>query len=494
VDQAAELADRLDFRLPDFTRVSWTSDTARATWKPRVQRIGRAWAEVEWSSVAAGLRRCSLTRFDPDDLPALTSKYGRAGLSVMALGFEGASTSSYSSTPTPFEPGKPSVVAAAVGRIDDVVEFSDAWRESDHEDIGELLGYPPCCRAFFRRVWIENSSVDTTWAMARNTVAPTNGAHTLEVGGPGPANILWRWACVRAVPHLPCAFDCGATAELGAQLLRVGVEAGYADEMGWIEEILSWPVEWTALHGIAEVKTPILKVVTRTDATASRYVVRRAGTGWPHEGATGLAFPFEVPDRAVVSDSAGFHRGLEHPIALTRKPARPEWYHRDNGFSSQHGMDRAHEPLVGVARAALDQRDGGVLDLGCGNGVLLSKIVSGRTDLVPYGMDRTAAAIAHARELQPRFADNFLQRDFFDVASWVDERRYRLALLMIGRLLEVPRPDAARLLDAVRSCCDDVVLYVYPGYRDDSLSDMAGQLDVRIEEKAPGVAGLLVLR
>ena len=408
----------------------------------------------------------------------------------MALGLEGTSGHSYSSTPTPREQGKPFVVTAAVGRLDDAVEFSDAWRESDDEAIGKLLGYPPCCRAFFRRVWVECSHLDTTWAMARNTVAPPNGEQSLEVSGPAPANILWRWASVRAVPHLPCAFDCSATAEFGTEFLRVGVEAGYADEMGWIEEILSWPVEWTALHGIAEVKTPILKVVARTDATASKYVVRRAGTGWPLEGSTGLSFPFQVPERALVSDSAGFHRGLEHPITLTRKPARPDWYHRDNGFSSRHGMDRAHEPLVAAARNAIDGRVGAILDLGCGNGALLSKIVSGRADLEPYGVDREAQSIVHARELQAKFADNFVHADLFDTPAWSEERNYALALLMIGRLLEVPMPKAQELLAVLRSRCDAIILYVYPGYSEHPLADLARDLGLRVDEQAPGVAGI----
>jgi Methyltransferase domain len=411
-------------------------------------------------------------------------------LSVMPLALEGTSRFSYSSTPTRREPGKPFAVTAAVGRLDDVTEFSEAWRASDDAAIGELLGYPPCCRDFFRRVWVQQRLVDTTWAMARNRLTPANGTHVLEVSGPPPANILWRWASVRAVPHLPCAFDCTATVDLGKQLLGVGVEGGYADEMGWIEEILSWPVEWSALHGIAEVKTPILKVVTRTDATASRYVVRRAGTGWPREGSTGLTFPFQVPERALVSDSAGFHRGLEHPITLTRKPARPDWYHRENGFSSRHGMERAHEPLVTTARRALDGRAGAVLDLGCGNGALLSKIVAGRADLEPCGIDREARSIAHARELQARFADNFVQADLFDIAAWAQERQYALALIMVGRLLEVPTPTAQQVLSVLRSRCDAVVLYVYPGYSDRPLADLARDLGLRIDEKAPGVAAI----
>ena len=51
--------DRLSYVLPDFTRISWVSDKARATWEPRIQRIGNAWSEIEWRSVLSGRRRCA---------------------------------------------------------------------------------------------------------------------------------------------------------------------------------------------------------------------------------------------------------------------------------------------------------------------------------------------------------------------------------------------------------------------------------------------------
>ena len=38
---------RLSYVLPDFTRLSWVSDDARAVWEPRLSRIGAAWNAVE---------------------------------------------------------------------------------------------------------------------------------------------------------------------------------------------------------------------------------------------------------------------------------------------------------------------------------------------------------------------------------------------------------------------------------------------------------------
>jgi hypothetical protein len=69
-------------------------------------------------------------------------------------------------------------------------------------------------------------------------------------------------------------------------------------------------MEWSALHGIAEVRTPVFKLATDTDASAATYVVRHHGGGYPEHGATGLVFPYRRPDRLVVSESRGFQEGL----------------------------------------------------------------------------------------------------------------------------------------------------------------------------------------
>ena len=91
--------------------------------------------------------------------------------------------------------------------------------------------------------------------------------------------------------------------------------------MEWIEEILNWPASWSALHGIAQVKTPVLKVSTRTDATAHEFVVRRPGRRMPDEAAAGLVFPFRTPERPGVTHSMAFRARARGPdCALHRAP------------------------------------------------------------------------------------------------------------------------------------------------------------------------------
>ena len=485
------LVDRLDFTLPDFTRLSWVSEEARQVWEPRLKSISRAWLDIEWLSVPAKIRSCSLTRLSPEAFTREAVRWASHRLSMLPLQIEGASDQPYSSTPRSPEPGKPSVLCVVVGTPETVARFKEAWDVHNNEEIGTLLGYPPCCRSFFQQVWVEQKCVDTTWTMAANTVEPKDGMVLIELSESPLANILWRWMSVRAVPHLPCRFDCAATVELGERLLQVGRQAGYSSEVDWIRQLLSWPVEWSALHGIAEIKTPILKVSTRTDATARKYLVRCKGNAFPEEGASGLEFPYKAPARSLITSSTAFQRGLKNLIQI--KMPRPDWYHLDNGFSSRHYMDLLHEPIVAIARKELTDVQGDIVDLGCGNAALLEKICRGLEGLVPHGIDVKGESLDHARELLPHFAGNFVQGDFFDPEMWTDTRRYALAILMVGRLLEMPKERAEWLVATLKSRCDRVLVYIYPGWSDDHLETLVQRAGLRLQKESGAAAGLIML-
>jgi hypothetical protein len=287
--------ERLNFVLPDFTRIIWVSEQAKKSWEPRIMDIKQAWNEIEWLSVVYGVRRCAVDVVRSEDLVTRTAQWAGHGLHMLPVHMHGLSQHSYSNTLEKYKPGEPLLYRIVIGKAHDVLRFREAWAKNDNQEMGELLGYPACCRDFFSRVWVVEGHVDTTWPMAYATVngSEQNGT-CIEVNGNPHANILWRWMGVRSVPHLPCRFDCEATIKFGEDLHSVGRKAGYNREMDDLLEILSWPVEWSALHGIAEIRTPILKVCTRTDATSTKYVVRRLGVSYPEEGAVGLDFPYRM--------------------------------------------------------------------------------------------------------------------------------------------------------------------------------------------------------
>ncbi|MGH9280203.1 MAG: class I SAM-dependent methyltransferase [Acidimicrobiales bacterium] len=479
---ATATLDRLRFVLPDFTRLTWVSDHAEAVWRPRLDRITAAWAEVEWLAVAAGARPCAVTMATPDEFLTVAPRWADRELFALPVEIQGLSRQPYTATAVPTELGQPFVFRFVVGRPADVRRFKRAWDAADQDAIGDLLGYPRCCTEFFRRVWVDDGMVDTTWPMAAAT-APGggDGSATIELRGPAQANILWRWAGVRAVPHLPCRFDCPATVALADALVDVGRQEGFATEMGWLLEVLGWPAEWSALHGIAEVRTPIVKVVTRTDATARTYTVRRHADTYPREGATGLRFPCRAPGSLRLSESRGFRRGLENPIA-------PVWLATDNGFPSVDAMRDAHRPIVALAAELLGPDGGRVVDLGCGNGALLRAVLATRPATAIFGMDLEPARVEHARQLNPGPDADFRVGDIFDEAAWWPSERFALALLMPGRLVETTPQRRAALLELLGTRCDRVLVYAYGDWlaRHGSLAGLAAEAGIDVVGSEPG--------
>jgi hypothetical protein len=261
-------------------------------------------------AIPAGIRRCAINVVTPEELTTRSSIWIDRGLSMLPLEVQDLSPAgqiedSGQKTGTSFG------FRVVVGVFADVRAFKTAWDAADQEQIGSLLGYPGCCLRFFHQAWVEDCFIDTTWPMAVVTAGAQNGTRLVEVEGLPECNILWRWLGIRAVPHPPCRFDCAATAEFGSRLMKAGREAGYNEEMDWLCEILSWNIEWSALHGIAEIKTPILKVSTRTDSTPVKYVVRRRGGNYPAEGARGLDFPYQTPAHPLLTGLSSFKKGRE---------------------------------------------------------------------------------------------------------------------------------------------------------------------------------------
>ncbi len=318
--------DLLDFQLPEFSRMSWTGDAAREVWEPRLRQIFKAWMEIEPLAVVDGIRRCSLTMVGAEQLPRMAMRYAGHGFNALPLSIQTLSGYSYSNQETAPTAGQPFLYRVVLGTPADVSSFKAAWDACDQEAIGSLLGYPDCCREFFHDVWVEHGLRDTTWPMAVRSLSDLGGCtidgRTAQVHGPPECNILWRWMGVRAVSHLPCSFGCRASLDVGRRLLELGRGAGYEQEVDWILEILSWPTEWSCLHGIAEIKTPLLKVSAATDATASRFVVQRPGENYPEEGARGLTWAYRKPATPLLTGSKRFAAGIANPIGREKTKQR----------------------------------------------------------------------------------------------------------------------------------------------------------------------------
>ena len=461
------------FRLHEFLRTTWVSQAAKDVWAPRIRKISSAWAKLERLSVVHGIRACTMTSRHPRSLPAFCHEVTALGLHAVPLAVEGISPAGYSATATEAQDDEYFQFRVVVGATDAVNRFVQAWGERDDETIGSLLGYPKCCRDFFRTVWVGAKLIDTTWAMALNTERSRETSQDTEVSGSPLANILWRWLGVRAVPHLPCSFDCQATVEFATALLTLGEESGFKREMAWMRDILAWPVEWSAAHGIGQVRTPVLKFVMTTDATAIRYSVRRSSDVYPVESARGIVFPYKGEGKLRLSNSPPFKAGLDRPIPVQANGedvAHSPWYWADNGFPSRPTMDAAHAPLV---RAASDvcrkvlkgSETPTILDLGCGNGALLRKLKETYPGARLGGCEQDPLRHANIAKVLPEdySPERLAVGDMFgpDLSIWDVEDPWDLAFLMPGRLLEVDERAREALLEHLDKGVKHVIAYAY---------------------------------
>lgn len=412
-----------------MTRIAWTSEIARAVWQPRIARVTRMRERLEVESVRRGLRRCAMPIVPAyrwfELLRELSPDYAVLPLQNIAAtgGYQGFSAAAWT-------PGKPLAIRLAVGPNGDAERLRDVCMAHDDAAVGELLGFPRCCIDAYLRVCVEGGATDPTFAAS---------AGRTELDAAWQTNLLLRAIGVRAVPYLPCSFTCDATVTRADALAALAREIGFAQEMTWTEEMLSWPCEVSALHGITEVRTPILKVLFPGDAAPKKRVVRLRGDRYPAEGARGVAFPY------VRGAAAGEAR----------------WIHEDNGFASVAAMTAAHAPLVALAAKSLRECAGPLLDLGCGNALLLVRI-RGTSELRLYGIDADGGRVARARELAAGSGGAFAEGDLLAAAGiWNSEPRFGLVLVSAARIREAA---AARRDELARLFADRaarVLLYDY---------------------------------
>lgn len=428
--------DRIAVVLPDFCRRIWNSPQAQAVWEPRIQQIANAWNEIERLSVAEGRRQAALVSVSAEALIPATAWAVEHSLTLVPLAAY-AQSKEYSSTPKIPGPGEAWDYRAVYLRPSDVAAWMKAWnaKPTDNSTMGALLGYPACCRKFFDEVWVNEQCVDTTWAMAAS-----NGSRIVERTCSKPEqNILLRWLGIRAVPHLPCSFDCSETYAFSQSLLACGIGAGYIQEVDWMRQILSWPVEWTALHGIAEIRTPVVKVSARTDMTRGKYTVRLLSDEYPEEGAKGTVFPYKT--------------AAEMKLIQLPNP-------RNNGFSSLKAMRVAHQTLLQAVQVSHLPEPTTVLDLGAGDGALLAELgkLYPRSRLT--GIELDSNRVKDARQ-----GVSIVEADFIrNPSAW--SGFYDLAIFMPGRLIECDPFTADRIRQLLTERVTYVLVYAYGDWLD----------------------------
>jgi hypothetical protein len=183
----------------------------------------------------------------------------------------------------------------AVARPKNMNEFLQSWRHRDHFELTKLLAYPSCCRTSF----LANvEHVDSVWAAAVRCA--TTDSRLVEMSQPGLTNMLLMPIGLYTNSHISCSFDCKksiAVENLKRELVARALPE-FVSVWDTLNEVLAWPMEWSALHGIAEIRTPVFTICKQTVATANEYIVRTISRSRPAESAYGLRFPYLGRERA----------------------------------------------------------------------------------------------------------------------------------------------------------------------------------------------------
>jgi SAM-dependent methyltransferase len=376
--------------IPEYVRVQWVSEEARDVWQPRFDLVSGEAHRMEVMSVKRGMRDVALVTASPEYI----RKVAR-GLDSQVLGVA-REPKVYSNEVQPYKPGEPFSLRTVVGSTKWVDCFVEAYNERDDRTIGRMLGYPECCITFFEQTW-KKKVRDLTWHMAN---VPTNQKRVVVVPWT-EINPMWQRLNLRAFRHIPCSFRCESTFHLVTEMKKLWTPEIWDLYM----EIMSWPVEWSALHGAAEVRTPVMRMIHESDYTSEEYVVQVAGTNSPKEGARTDFFPWN----------------LKHNIAY------------NNGFKSVETMRRAHQPILDASVAAQGVRT--IYDPGCGNGFLLNSLAL-TLEVELRGCDFNQNAILEGRLLDHNV--NIEYQNMFNVPHPSAD----LVVLMPGRLAEVPEQTA----------------------------------------------------
>ena len=284
-----------NFDMPPFARTQWTSEKAHSAWNSRLHQAASAYGQLEWETIRAGVRECTTTHVNPDNMGHDARIWANRGLTLLPYQRVG-SYSGFAHRHPPVEEGRPWSWYSIVGRTIEAAEsFAHASDIGDHEAIGDLLGYPTCCQQFFNRVW-GAGYIDPIWQAAERTRKDCINKET-------PSHILikrhaaltlfegMRYIGIRLAPHLTCSLSCMPSVKMVRDWIKIGNEANIAGLTDLVR-FFEMPVRWSCLKGIAVIDTPLFRIVTNSMACPIEHIVDKEGDWIPEESATGNRFPF----------------------------------------------------------------------------------------------------------------------------------------------------------------------------------------------------------
>lgn len=266
---------------------NWYSAEPREQWAELKRRMRYLKGEAEWRSVIDDDtdRKAAIIYLNHSNMERWVDRAGEHELRFEPIRYT-EPYEGFSHTHYPTDPDDPErIVYAAIGENQDVVDkMKEAEKNMEsadkHEVVGELLGFPSCCRDFFNDVWLGEGGLngvdmsegrrDPIYEITCNTPSAerryyNEDEETIVIKDGSPwNNIMWRYFGIGFLTHMPCSWECEKAEEVAIErawiMNELDREAGQA-----MKEWLDMNQKFTSHNGIATVTNGLMKGQTQTD-------------------------------------------------------------------------------------------------------------------------------------------------------------------------------------------------------------------------------------
>lgn len=202
-------------------------------------------------------------------------------------------------------------ISVLTGHFENIQDSLYAITHGDIAAYHQSLGTPACCSRFLAKLK-QHKIQEAIWPMAQDGLL--TGEQKIKIQGHFATNPLLYPLGIYLLHHQACSSNCDASISLAEDVINTAIKMGHADVFNTVKDILSWHYSWSTLHGIAELKTPLFKMIYNSQACAIKYQVDWVGCVQLDTGIIGTDFPYQTPKKRIFTDSAAYRRGLVNQI------------------------------------------------------------------------------------------------------------------------------------------------------------------------------------
>lgn len=297
-------------------RIIWASRKAKQHWGGKLVGLADALAQVQLTGLLKNNRPGLLLRVSPTQLKHREKDLKEAGYAVVPL----------TSRIDHMRIGCMDTNALTADLLSfDCIIYSSSLRKvvksavenRDWATLFEILEYPVCCAPGHSNGDDDDDAPSPINPFKTAPFRNTRVNREEQAISPAACQIPFFPAIgLSILPFLPCRPGCDNFARYVSAVESMARDTGNSAVVKQLRELWEWPMEWSVINGIHELKTPLFKMVYGTGQDGHDFSFKSEGTIWPYLGARGLTFPFTRGENRQDSPDMIADR---HPLGIRRK-------------------------------------------------------------------------------------------------------------------------------------------------------------------------------